>query len=388
MTIEEGLASRLVTLRRDLHRRPEVGWDVERTATRIVSELGDLGITARRVAETAVVADLPAVGVGPGVALRADMDALPIQERTGQSFASEAPGIMHACGHDGHASALVGAAALLVTTPLPAPVRLIFQPAEEIAEGARRLIEAGCLEGITAIHGLHLDVGLPVGVIGAPDGTVNASSDEFAVELSGSGGHAARPHEGTDAVVGAGLLIAALQTVVARRVPPSEPAVVTVGRLIAGTAPNVLAETARLEGTVRATTPQVRALLRSAIEHLARATAAAHGLDVSVTVRAGTPPVINEPQPTALARRAAAEVVGAGGVRTAPLHNMGGEDFGYYLEHVSGSFVRIGARIDDGEERPAHSSRFDFDERALGIAAAYLATVARFAGGSVRAHPF
>jgi hippurate hydrolase len=160
--------------------------------------------------------------------------------------------------------------------------------------------------------------------------------------------------------------------------------VVTVGRVTAGTAANVLAETALLEGTVRATTPQTRALLRSAVEQMARAIASAHGLDVAVTLREGTPPVVNEPGPTAVARRAAADVVGAEGVRTEPLRNMGGEDFSFYLERVPGCFVRIGARIEDGQERPAHSSRFDFDERAVGIAATYLATVARVAGSALR----
>jgi hippurate hydrolase len=380
VTPDDDLFRRLVALRRDLHRHPELGWELERTAGRIADALGALGIRARRIAGTAVVADLPGGSPGPAIALRADMDALPITESTGLPFASKTPGVMHACGHDGHVSALVGAAALLRTVRLRAPVRLIFQPAEETAEGARTLITHGVLDGVNQIFGLHLDVGLPVGVVAAPDGPVNASTDEFRIVLTGTGGHAARPHAGTDPVVAAGFLLTALQTIVTRRVPASEPAVVTVGRIDGGTASNVLAETVRLHGTIRATTPAVQDLVRAAVEEIAAGVAATHGAAVTVTYHGGTPPVLNDPAPTGLARRAAEAVVGSNGVRSEPLHNMGGEDFGFYLERVPGSFVRIGAQIADGRDRRAHSSRFDFDERAIGIAAAYLATIAAEAG--------
>jgi amidohydrolase len=287
---------------------------------------------------------------------------------------------MHACGHDGHASALVGAAALLRGVPLPAPIRLIFQPAEEIAEGAHTLIARGVLDGVGRIFGLHLDVALPVDTVAAPDGPVNASTDEFALVLTGPGGHAARPHESTDPVAAAGFLITALQTIVARRVPPAEPAVLSVGRIVGGTASNVLAASVRLEGTIRAATPQVRRLVRSALEETAFGAAAAHGVTIDISFGSGTPPVVNEPDMADLARRAAAAVVGTDGVRTAPLHNMGGEDFGFYLERVPGSVVRIGAQIADGLSRQAHSGRFDFDERAIGIAASYYARIAIEAG--------
>lgn len=382
MRVDPGLADRLATIRRNLHRRPEAGWAVEETARLIERELAADGITSRRVAGTAVVADLTGASDGPVIALRADVDALPIDEATGSPFASTVPGLMHACGHDGHVSALLGAAALLRRDPPLLPVRLLFQPAEETAEGAKALIAAGQLDGVGLVFGLHLDTAFGVGEIAVPEGPVNASTDEFTIVITGPGGHAARPHESADPVVALGFLLAQLQSVVARRVPPHEPAVLTVGRVEAGVAANVLAERARLDGTLRAASPDVRRVLIDAVRAIASSVGPAHGVDVTVEVRHGTPAVVNLPGPTAIARRAAAEAVGAAGVRTAALHNMGGEDFGFYLEHVGGAFVRVGARLEDGVVRRAHSSRFDFDERALGIAATYLARVAHAAGRS------
>lgn len=380
MRTAPALLERLVAVRRELHRHPETGWDLERTARLIERELASDGIASRRVAGTAVIADLAGASGRPVVALRADMDALPIDEATASPFASAIPGVMHACGHDGHVSALLGAAALLRDDAPRTPVRLLFQPAEETAEGARALIEEGALEGVDLVFGLHLDTGFAVGEIAAPEGPVNASTDEFTIVMTGPGGHAARPHESADPVVALGFLITELQSIVARRIPPHEPAVLTVGRVDAGVAANVLAEHARLDGTLRAVSPDVRRILIDVVRAVAAGVGPAHGVDVTVDIRAGTPPVVNLPRPTAIARLAAAEVVGVDGVRTDPLRNMGGEDFGFYLERVAGAFVRIGARVDDGVERRAHSSRFDFDERALGIAAAYLAAVAHAAG--------
>jgi hippurate hydrolase len=378
--IRDGIGDMMVALRRDLHRHPETGWEVEQTAARIAQALATVGVDCRRIGGTGLVADLPAERPGDAIALRADMDALPITEGTGLAFRSVHPGVMHACGHDGHASALVGAAAILKRESLPVPVRLIFQPAEEIAEGALRLIQEGVLEGVSRIFGLHLDLGFGVGTIAVPPGPVNASTDEFTIRLRGTGGHAARPHEATDPIVAAGYLLAQLQTVVSRRVPSDEPAVLTVGTLRAGSAANVLAEAAEITGTLRATSNATRALLIASVQDIADATAAAHGTPATVTLAAGTPPVVNHPGPTAIARTAAERVVDPDRVSTAPLHNMGGEDFGFYLERVEGCFVRIGAKIDDGQTRRAHAANFDFDERALEVGARYLAAVALAAG--------
>ncbi len=252
--VSSDLLGRLVTLRRALHRRPELSWEERETAARIASELSSLGVPFRSVAAgTGVIAELPGPRGVPAVALRADLDALPIAEATGLSFQSERPGIMHACGHDLHAAMLIGAAALLTDEhSLPAPVRLLFQPAEEIAAGARAMIDLGAVEGVGMIFGGHVDVRYPVGHIAIHEGTVNASTDEFTIELSGPGGHAARPEESVDPIVAAAALVLELQALVEHLARPGHPAIVSVGQIHGGTASNILASSVRLDGTLRA----------------------------------------------------------------------------------------------------------------------------------------
>ncbi len=381
--VSAALVERIVHLRRRLHRVPELSWEEHRTVGAVQDALTDLRIKTRPVAGTGLLADLPGAVDSPIVALRADLDALPVTEETGLPYASERPGLMHACGHDGHTSALVGAAMLLAReTTLPSPVRLLFQPAEEVGEGAAALIAEGALDGVALVFGGHLDVTFPTGTVVVPDGTVNASTDEFTINITGPGGHGARPHESVDPIVAASHVVTSLQTVVSRRVPPDRGAVVTIGRFHAGTAVNVLASSAVLEGTLRARDPETRALLRSVVPDVARATAAAHGATATVALRDGTPPVVNHPDATTLARQAAAAVVGAEHVVTTPLPNMGGEDFGFYGERVPTAFVRFGARPSSADvvPAPAHSGRFEFDEWALAVAAAFLYRVALVGG--------
>jgi amidohydrolase len=376
------LVERMIALRRSLHQEPELAFGEHDTMRRISRELTEIGVAHRTgVAGTGIVADLPGRGEGPRIALRADIDALPIQEETGLPFASRRAGVMHACGHDGHTSMLVGAAALLAADPPPAPVRLLWQPAEESGSGAVAMIEAGVLEGVAQIYGGHLDRLYPPGHLVVTEGCVNASTDTFRLAVIGRQGHAARPHEALDAIVVASHLVTTLQSVVSRQVDPAQPAVVTVGRFEAGSAPNVIAGLAVLEGTIRAQRADVRAQLKAGVIRIAHAVGELHGAEVQVTMIDGTPPLLNPPGPTAIARRAAIDVVGAERVGPLETANMGGEDFAWYLDHVPGAYIRFGARISAEIAPPAHSSRFDFHEDALAVGAAWYERIARIASG-------
>ncbi len=380
-TIDPDIQRRLVDIRRDLHQHPELGWQENRTAARICETLDELAIPYRGgIGGTGVVAQIAGQRAGPSIALRADMDALPIQEETGLPFSSKVDGVMHACAHDGHTSMLLGVAMLMArNAPPPLPVRLIFQPAEETGRGATKMIEEGVLENVAMIFGGHLDRHYPTRSIIVTEGPVNASSDKFSIEIAGQGGHAARPHEAIDAVVVGSLLVMAIQTIVSREVNPAHPSVVSIGRFDAGTAGNVIAGHALLEGSIRAQDPEVREDLHRSIKRIAESVGQLHDARIQVEIKKGTPPVINASEVTALAQQAAVQTVGEQGVRPLATANMGGEDFSYYLEQVPGCYVRYGAQIPGREGFPAHSSRFDFDEDALGIGAAYLAAVARIA---------
>ncbi len=382
------LYDRLVALRRELHRYPELSRQESRTAAVISRFLHDLGIHHRtNIAGHGVVADIPGDSGVPCVVLRADMDALPIQEETGLEFASVHEGVMHACGHDGHTTMLLGAAALLSQeNDLPAPVRLIFQPAEEKGTGAVAMIKQGVLEGAGLIFGGHLDRHYRPGTIVVSEGPVNASSDNFAIEIIGQGAHGARPHESIDAVVVGSLMIMALQTIVSREIDPARPSVVSVGQFHAGTAPNVIAGQAKLEGTVRAQDPSIRRQLLNSVRRIAESIAQLHGAKIHVTVTEGTPPLVNDAVMAGLARRAAIEAVGETNVLPLKTANMGAEDFSYYLEKIPGAYVRFGSQVPGREGYPAHSSKFDFDEEALAVGAAYYRAIARVAGQQLRQH--
>jgi hippurate hydrolase len=259
-------------------------------------------------------------------------------------------------------------------------VRLIFQPAEEKGTGALAMIKAGALEGAGMIFGGHLDRHYHPGAIVVAEGAVNASSDNFTIEIIGQGAHGARPHESIDAVVVGSLMIMALQTIVSREVDPARPSVVSVGQFHAGTAPNVIAGLARLEGTVRAQDPAVRQQLLSSVRRIAESIALLHGAKIKVTVNEGTPPLINMPEMASLARRAAVAAVGVANVLPLKTANMGAEDFSYYMEKIPGAYVRFGSQVPGKEGFPAHSSKFDFDEEALAVGAAYYQAIAKIAG--------
>jgi amidohydrolase len=375
----------LTELRRELHRHPELSWQEEHTASRLEAALARAGVPdARRVAGTGVLVRVPGQRRDrPLVAIRGDIDALPIHEATGLSFASEHPGVMHACGHDVHATWAVGAALLLRKSPADGDVLILLQPAEEAADGAAAVLDTGVLDGVRAIFGAHVDRRYDVGRVVVQEGPIAASADFFEIELMGTGAHGARPHEAADPVVGAAALVGALQTLVSRRLDPGIPGVVTVATIHAGTADNVIPDRAVLTGTVRTVDAASRALLLGELRHITEHVAQAHHLRPKVTFARGTPPVVNAPGPVGWAREAVAAVLGAEGVVPLAGTNMAGEDFAFYLERLPGCFLRVGAREPGGPWLPAHSPGFYAAEESAFVGAAVLAEAARRASSAL-----
>lgn len=379
--VPAALRETLVALRRDLHAHPELSFHEQRTSDRLHAALTAAGpARLERVAGTGLVARMRGRDAdAPVVAVRGDIDALPIQEATGLPFASQTAGVMHACGHDVHAAWAVGAAHLLARDPAAGDVLVVLQPAEETGRGALGVIESGALAGVHAIFGGHVDRRFAVGQVVAEPGPLAAAADTFAIELVGRGAHGARPHEGADPIVGAAAVVGALQTIVSRRLNPAQAAVVTVGTLRAGTAPNVIPDRATLSGTLRSLDADTRRVLHDEVRRIAESTAAAYGLRATVTIELGPPPIVNPVEPADWARRAATAVLGAEAVVPLGMLNMGGEDFAYYMEGIPGCFLRIGAREPQGQPIPAHSPGFYAAEESIFVGAAVLAESARIA---------
>lgn len=373
----------LIALRRELHRFPELSWKEERTAERLEEALRAVGIVdIRRVAGTGVIARVPGIDRdAPITAIRGDIDALPIQEATGLPYASEVPGVMHACGHDVHATWAVGAAMLLAKGPARGDVIVVLQPAEELGNGAPAILASGALDNVSAIFGGHVDRRFPVGQVVAQAGPLAASADAFTIDVIGKGAHGARPHEGIDPIVAAAAIVGAVQTIVSRRIDPGAAAVVTIGSIHGGSAPNVIPERVQLTGTLRAMLPAVRATLHRELQVIATTVAQAHGAAAKVMIEDGPPPVVNTEQEAEWARRAAERVLGEGSVVPFGITNLGGEDFACYLERIPGCFLRIGAREPGGEPAPAHSPGFTAAEESIFVGAAVLAECAREAAG-------
>jgi hippurate hydrolase len=290
---------------------------------------------------------------------------------------------MHACGHDVHATWAVGAASLLAQAPAEGDVLVVLQPAEEIGKGALAILESGVLDGVGAIFGGHVDRRFEVGQVVADEGPLAASADMFEIELIGVGAHAARPHESRDPIVAAAGLVTALQTIVARRLNPATPGVVTIGTIHAGSAPNVIPDRAKLSGTVRAVEPVSRQMMLDEVRRVAESIASGYGVDARVTVDRGTPPIVNPAGPTAMARQAAVSIVGESNVVPLGFLNLAGEDFAHYMEHIPGCFMRIGAREPGGAVIPAHASTFYPAEECLFVGAAVLAESARVASAAL-----
>lgn len=376
----------LLALRRALHQHPELSFREEQSATRLTQALEEVHpAELARVAGTGVVARIAGRDRrAPLVAIRGDIDALPIQEDTGLPYASIVPNVMHACGHDVHASWAVAAAHLLTDRPAEGDVLIILQPAEETGRGALAMLESGALDEARAIFGGHVDRRFEIGQVVADAGPLAASADTFTIELTGSGAHAARPHEAADPIVATGALIGAVQTLVSRRLNPAWPAVVTIGSVHAGEAPNVIPDRATLTGTIRATEAPARALLHSELERIATGVAAAYGVRARVSLELGTPPLVNPAAAAAWARQAAASVLGEDALVPLGILNLAGEDFAHYLERMPGCFLRIGAREAGGPAIAAHSPRFAPAEESLFVGAAVLAECARVASAALR----
>jgi amidohydrolase len=381
MTVAPELRERLLALRRAIHAEPELAFEEERTARRLEDALRPLApARVARVAGTGLVARIAGRDPNaPAVAIRGDIDALPIVEATGLSYASTIPGVMHACGHDVHATWAVGAAWLLASNPAAGDVLVVLQPAEETGQGALAILDSGALDDARAIFGAHVDRRFPVGDVVADEGPLAASTDTFEIILSAAGAHAARPHESADPVVGAGAVITALQTIVARRLNPATPGVVTIATVHAGNARNVIPERATLGGTVRAVEPASRALMLGELKRIVGSIAEAHGLQSEVVIDRGTPPIVNPPRETAWARAAAASVVGPEHIVPLGFLNLAGEDFAHYMGSIPGCFLRIGAREPGGDIIPAHAPRFYAAEESIFVGAAVLAECARTA---------
>ncbi len=382
------LSDSLVALRRQVHRHPELGFREVQTAALAAQRLADLGISVRTgVGKTGVIGDLG--GAGPCIALRADMDALPIQEENEVLYASAVPGVMHACGHDAHVACLLGAAQLLAEEAaagrLPGRVRFLFQPSEEAQDaeglsGGMRMAAEGAMEGADAVVALHVWADDPLGTISLRDGTMTAHPDKFELVIEGKEAHGAYPHRGHDAITLAAQVIQALQTVVSRRIDPTHAKVLTIGTIQGGTKDNILAGRVAMTGTLRTFDAATREVLLTEMEK-ACSIARTLGGDYILKVIPGYLPVDNDPRLTALVRQVGTDLLGAGSVHEAPLE-MGGEDFSYFAQSAPGCLFWLGASTPGEPKRLHHHPRFDIDERCLPLGAALLAeTSIRYLNG-------
>ncbi|QYJ16405.1 Hippurate hydrolase [Rubrobacter xylanophilus DSM 9941] len=373
--VEKRHGEEIVALRREIHREPELGFETAKTAAKVLAALEGLPLEVETgVAQNGVVATLRGAEDGPVVGLRADMDALPIREETGLPFASEVEGRMHACGHDGHTSMLVGAARVLsgMRERLAGEVRFLFQPAEEGGGGGRVMVEEGALEGVDWVYALHLWPGLPFGVASTAGGPTMAAADAFEITVRGRGGHGAMPHLTADAVVSAAHVVAALQTLVSREADPTEPAVLTVGQIEAGSAFNIIPESARLTGTVRTVDEELRRRMPRRIEELARGVARGMRAEASLEYTFSYPVTRNDPEAAGFALGVASELFGEEAAVEASRPSMAAEDFAFMLEAVPGAYIWLGV----GDVPGLHTPRFSFDERVLPRGAALLAALA------------
>ncbi|BFH61565.1 M20 family metallopeptidase [Paenibacillus azoreducens] len=364
------LHPQMVQWRRYLHRHPELSYQEENTSRFVADKLRGLGleVSVRVGGGHGVLGILKGGKPGKTVALRADMDALPIQDEKSCEYSSEVPGVMHACGHDGHTATLLGVASYFCKRQheVEGEIRFIFQPAEEVCPGgARGMIEAGVLEGADVIYGVHLWTPFAAGGAASAPGPLMAAADEFFIDIQGKGGHGGMPHATVDAVVAGAALVMQLQSIVSRTVDPLKPAVVTIGTIQGGSAQNVIAESCRITGTVRTFDEETRELIRGRIEEISHATAQAYGAAAKIQYMMGYPPLVNDDGETERFFREAPGIFGADQVIRCD-KIMPAEDFSYYLQKIPGCFMFVGAGNESLQAvYPHHHPRFDFDESAM-----------------------
>lgn len=372
------ISEELIEWRRDFHQHPEVGFEVHRTAAKVAGEMEKMGYRVTRgVGKTGVVAE---IGEGsPCIAIRADMDALPILEQNDTDYVSQNEGKMHACGHDSHTSMALGAAHLLTKEKFNGRIRFLFQPSEETADeegksGAMRMAEDGCMKGVDYVIAQHVDPHAPVGQIGISSGPASAGVDSWFAEIRGVGGHGAYPDKTIDPFVLAAHVIIALNTIVSRRVDPFAPAVVSIGSFHGGFTENVIPESVKITGTLRYMNLDLHKELRAEI-HRAFDVARTLGGDYNLKFEYGGPPMINDLNVSAMIEEVGVDLLGRENVHE--IHKtMGAEDFGAFLEHAPGAMYTLGTFGADGTQYPLHHPRFDIDERAMPIGTAVLVETA------------
>ena len=381
--VDTTVAERAIAIRREIHRFPELGFEEEKTAALVERELDALGIEHRRVAKTGVVGIVRGALPGKVAGLRADMDALPLDERSGEPFSSEVSGKMHACGHDAHTAMLLGAARVLQNerANLRGATVLLFQPAEEGPGGALPMIEEGAMDDppLDAIAMLHVDPRLPTGTIGFIGGACNAAADEFRVAIEGRGGHGASPHTAVDAIPCAAAAVLALQNIAAREIDPLKTIVVTIGTIAGGYRNNIIADRVTMTGTFRSQAQDVRDGLEMRARRILEGVAAAYGATATLEVIYGYPAVINDPM---LAESFRAFLAASSSMPVeSPPPTMGGEDFAYFAERTPGLLIRHGIRSEEaGSVHPGHSALFRVDDRALAYGIETLVAFARGVG--------
>ena len=376
--LTERFSPRLIEIRRHLHAHPELSGQERQTAAYIAGVLSSCGLDVREeVGRTGVIGELPGDGRDRRtLALRVDMDALPISEAVEVPFRSHNPGVMHACGHDLHSTLGLGVAMVLthLDASLPGTLRLLFQPAEETTEGARWLVEAGAMAGVSAIFGVHVYPTIPARTIGIRYGALTAAADDLEIVIEGEAGHGARPHEAIDAIWIAAQVVSNLQQAIARTRNPLRPAVLTFGTISGGRAPNVIADRVELAGTARTLDPETRAALPDWIERIVAGTCNSYGARYQLRYTPRVPGVCNDPALTQILERAARSALGDDCVRLIHEASMGAEDFSRFLECAPGSMCRLGVGFADRPNHPLHHPKFEPDETAIAAGVAALAT--------------